>query len=362
MNKEQLTKVVNDYINNKLLTIRNLPMQEYPSDNLKQDILNRLFLRRFRKYATTDDVKQFVNDKITNIMNKKLDMIFVPSFGGYKHWWTPSYPACDWAEVINMKFLLEYLSPVMNSYKDGNVLIHYESEEVILAELNNIPQTGLDIYTRVFRELAEFFNGLLNKDIIKLVLAKEQYEELGYSKEKLLKRIEEVLPEYEKRFDGYDPDDQARRIKKVSTNFNLQPTLMGERVKDYTQLNDEELYDLFKKSRVLNEAFLDVDYEFRGKEFFENEAVIPLLFSFGLGPGGEYWPHIGSCSSSMVDFWAGLGILVVESEDRIIERIVSKTQFDLIKDKLVDIPVDSPIAKIHDNFKQIYVYEGKLDF
>lgn len=362
MKKEELTRIVNDYINNRLLTTRNLPMQKYEGINLKKDILDRLFLRRFRKYATTDDVKQFVNDRLSNIMNKKLDMIFVPSFGGYKHWWTPSYPACDWAEVINMKFLLEYLAPVANSYKDGKVLIHYESEEVILAELNNIPQSGLDTYTKVFRELAQFFNGLLGEEVIKLVLAKEQYEELGYSKEKLLKRIEEVFPDYEKKFDSYDPDDQARRIKKVSTNFNLKPEMLGEKMTDYTNLNEEELYKVYRHSRVLNEAFLDVDYEFRGKEFFENEAVIPLLFSFGLGPGGENWPHIGSCSSSMVDFWAGLGILVVENEDRIVERILSRTQYDLIKDKLVEIEVDSPIGKIHDNFKHIYVYEGRLDF
>lgn len=368
MEKELLKIFVNDYINNHLLSVNDLPAQKVKTDNgLRNGILDRIFLRRFRKYATTDDVKQFVSDKLDVILAKKLDMIFVPSFGGYKHWWTPSYPAVDWAEVINMRFLLEYLSPIANSYEDGEVLIHYESEEVILAELNNIPQKGLDIYTDTFRQLASFYNKLLGKEIIKLVLAKEQYEELGFSKAKLLKRINEVFPQYEEKFDGYDPEDQARRIKKVSTNFNLKGTLLDkDDCVDYTNLSEYELYTLYKKSRVLNEAFLDVDYEFRGKEFFENEAVIPLLFSFGLGPGGELWPHIGSCSSSMVDFWAGLGILEVyrdgAGETKVIQRILSRSQYELIKKQLVEIEVDSPISAISDNFKHILVYEGKLEF
>ncbi len=366
MDKLEITSIITNHINNVLLSITNLPTQNLNSkgQDIVSSITNRLFLRRYRKYATTEDVKNFVINKLENIVNRELDIIFVPSFGGYKHWWTETYPACDWAEVINIKYVLEYLSPIMKTYTKGKVKICYESEEVILSELNNVPQKGLDIYTKTFRDILEFYNTLLDDSTLSLILAREQYQELGYTKEDLLNRINEVFSQYEEKFNAYDIEDQNRRIRKVETNFNLQGGLLDDSL-DYTHYSKEEKYELYKKSRILNEAFLDIDYEFRGQQFFENESVIPLLFSFGLGPGGENWPHIGSCASSMVDFWAGMGIFVIEEKKdgyKVIERIISKSQYDLIKNKLIKIEVNTPLNKIHHNFSYAYVYLGELNF
>lgn len=351
-----LEKTINDYLNNTLLTQAELSNETY-QDNLQEKILRRIFLRKYRKYATTQEVQDFVNDRLTNIISKSLPMMFVPSFGGYKHWWSPTYPKTDWAEVFNVKFLLEYLSPVFNSYKKNMVAIEYESEEVILAELNNIPQAGLDAYTSSFRELLKIFQNIIGERVrLSLVLAREQYSSVGFTKEMLLKRIEEMMPDYYKRFDAYDEDDKQRRIAKVKTNFKL------DGVKDYTKLSEGEKYKLYRWSRVLNEAFLDADYEVRGESFFDDESTIPLLFSFGLGPGGENWPHIGSSSSSMVDFWAGMGILEKRDNGVIVPRIISRTQYELIKEKLVKVPVKTVLSGLNENYDYIYVYEGTLVF
>lgn len=349
---KKLESKVNKYINNTLLQVDNLPLDIISEDNMVQGIVERLFLRKYRKYAISQDVKTNVSSKVQNIVDKSLPIIFIPSFGGYKHWWSPSYPTIDWAEVFNMKFLLQYLAPIYNSYKKAPVSIEYESEEVILSELNNVPQEGLDRYTDSFRQLAEYFTGKLEgKTKIELTLARELYDV-----DALHKSIEENFDTYAARFDSYSEEDKAKRIHKVETNFLI------DGVVDYTATTKQERYELYRRSRILNETFLDMDFELR-PNYFEGESSIPLLFSFGLGPGGEAWLHIGSCSTSMVDFWAGIGILEYwPEEDKFVQRILSRSQFESVKDSLVSVKVDSPIKHICSNFENVLVHVGRLSF
>lgn len=340
---------MNDYINNKLLKVDDLQTE------LNGTMIDRLFAKKFRKYSIAPDVKVSVSEKLSNIISKKLPLTFVPSFGGYKHWWCPTYPTIDWAEIFNMKFMIEYLSPIFSNYQDNKTTIEYESEEIILSELNNVPQTGLDEYTKTFRLACDYFNKILNDKVeLKLSLAREQYKDYDFDKEKLLNRISEMLPEYAERFESYDEEDKQRRIQKARTNFKL------DGVVDYTNLSDEEKEELYKKSRILNEKFLDADFEVRGNDFFEKENNIPLLFSFGLGPGGEAWLHIGSSHSSMTDFWAGTGILELRDDGSVVERILSRNQYESIKDELEDVEIESPISNICESLKHIKIYKGTL--
>ncbi len=346
---DDLMTIVNDYLNNELLNLNNL------STKLETKMIDRLFAKKFRKYSIDPQVRIDVEAKLNNIIERNLPLNFVPSFGGYKHWWTPSYPTIDWAEIFNMKFMLEYLVPIFANYSGGGT-IEYESEEIILSELNNIPQSGLDEYTKTFRQALKYFNNKQNFVEMKLSLAREQYKSYNFDKQKLLARIEEMIPEYTERFNNYTPEDQERRIQKARTNFRL------DGVVNYTDLSDSEKNELYKKSRIFNEAFLDADYEVRGNDFFEKENNIPLLFSFGLGPGGESWLHIGSSKSSMTDFWAGTGILEIRENGQIIERILSRNQFESIKDQLIKVNVNSPISNICKPLTYIYVYNGNLKF
>ena len=333
------------------MKVNNLPTE------LNGTMIDRLFAKKFRKYSIAPDVKVNVSEKLANIIEKKLPLTFVPSFGGYKHWWSPTYPTIDWAEIFNMKFMLEYLSPIFTNYTDNKTTIEYESEEIILSELNNVPQSGLDEYTRTFRLACDYFNKYLNNQVeLKLSLAREQYANYNFDKQKLLNRINEILPEYTERFESYEQEDKERRIQKARTNFKL------DGVVDYSQLSYEEKENLYRQSRILNEAFLDADFEVRGNDFFEKETNIPLLFSFGLGPGGETWLHIGSSHSSMTDFWAGTGILELREDGSIIERILSRNQYESIKSDLIEVKIESPISSICESLTYIKVYKGKLNF
>ena len=346
----ELKELVNNYINNNLLNLTNINI------DLNCKMIDRLFSKKFRKYSIDPQVKIDVEKKLNNIIDRKLPLNFIPSFGGYKHWWSPSYPTIDWAEIFNMKFMLEYLSPICANYKENTSSIEYESEEIILSELNNVPQNGLDEYTKTFRKALEYFNSNQHLVKFKLSLAREQYEKYNFNKQKLLDRINEMMPEYTNRFNSYSIDEQEKRINKARTNFKLDGVL------DYTLLSNAEKENLYKFSRIFNEAFLDADYEVRGNDFFEKENNIPLLFSFGLGPGGENWLHIGSSKSSMTDFWAGTGILEIRDNGQIIERILSRKQYEEIQKDLIKIDINSPLSDICVPLTYIYVYKGELKF
>ena len=56
-----------------------------------------------------------------------------------------------------------------------------------------------------------------------------------------------------------------------------------------------------------------------------------------------------------------MGILEIR-DDKIIEKTISKKQFDQIKDELKKVKLNNDLVKISDNFSWIYVYEGKLPF
>ena len=347
---EKLEERVSNYINNELLNFNNIETNPLEGKDFKDSILNRLFSRKWSRKAQYDAAKDYTEEKVDNIINKHLEFLFCFCFGGYKHFWSPTYPEPDWAEIFTIKYLIEYVLPIALKY-DKRVKIEFESEEVALTYMNNTPQEGMDKYNFAFKELIDYVNSNTNYPIdLSVVLARDFYD-----RDELLEKMYNYLPEVQKRFDDLTDEEKEIRLKRAETN------IMWNGVEDLTNLSDEEKKKYIYNSRTLNEAFLDIDYELRGKEYFEKENLIPLLGSFGLGAGGELWLHLASNSSSMVDFWAGMGILEVR-EDKIIQKTISKKQFDQIKNELIKVDLNSPLARISNNYSWIYVFEGKLPF
>ena len=312
--------------------------------------MKRLCLKRYSKKSQYDAAKEYTQAKIDNILKDKLPFVFCFCFGGYKHFWSPTYPEPDWAEIFTIKFLMEYILPIARAYDKG-VNLEFESEEVAISNMNNVPQEGLDKYNKIFRELLTYINEKTNEPInLNLVLAKEFYD-----KQDLLSKMDDYLKEVEDRFAKLDAEEKKIRLRRAETNIKW------DGIKDLTKLNDVEREKAIYDSRILNEAFLDIDYELRGKEYFEKENLIPLLGTFGYGAGGELWLHVASNKSSVVDFWTGIGILEVR-ENEILERTLSEKQFSNIKDKLVKVKINSELEKLSNNYSWIYVYEGVLNF
>ena len=163
------------------------------------------------------------------------------------------------------------------------------------------------------------------------------------------------IKEVEDRFKKLDEEEQTIRLRRAETNIKW------DSIEDLTNLSELERKKVIYDSRILNEAFLDIYYELRGKEYFEKENLIPLLGTFGYGAGGELWLHVASNKTSVVDFWTGIGILEVR-ENEILERTLSEKQFNNIKDQLKKVKIISDLKKLSNNYSWIYVYEGALNF
>lgn len=126
-------------------------------------------------------------------------------------------------------------------------------------------------------------------------------------------------------------------------------------------LSDQEKLDFIKESRILDESFLEADFELRDAFFFQDNRIL-LCFSFGLWSESQETIHIGSCSSSMVDFWSGIGIFE-KRKDTFVTRIISRKQYGIIKENLEKVyPDNNSLKKIGKNYNEIYVYDGKLNF
>lgn len=347
---QDLEKMVNAYVNNELLDFNNIKSGELKGNNYKQKVLNRLFSRKWSRKAQFEEAKKYTEEKVDNILNNNLAFLFCYCFGGYKHFWNPTYPEPDWAEIFTIKYLIEYVLPIAMTYNNG-VNIEFESEEVALTYMNNTPQEGMDKYNDTLKKIISYINENNNYPInLSLVLARNFYD-----KEELLSKMKDYKKEVEKRFSLLDEEEKKIRLKRAETN------IMWKGKEDLTNISEDEKNKFIYNSRILNETFLDMDYELRGKEYFEKENLIPLLGSFGLGAGGEAWLHLASNKSSMVDFWAGMGILEIR-EDRIIEKIISRKQYNQIKDKLVKVKLNNKLTNISNNYSWIYVYQGKLPF
>lgn len=309
-----------------------------------------MFSRKWSRKAQFEDAKKYIEEKVDEILNNNLNFLFCFCFGGYKHFWSPTYPEPDWAEVFTIKYLIEYVLPIAET-QDKKVNIEFESEEVALTYMNNTPQDGMDKYNNTFKRLIDYINRKITYPVnLSVVLARG-----FYNKDELLKKMQDYLPEIQERFDNLPEEEKEIRLKRAETN------IMWDGKENLTSISNEERKAIIYNSRTLNEAFLDVDYELRGKEYFEKENLIPLLGSFGLGAGGEAWLHLASNKSSLVDFWVGMGILEVR-EDKIIEKTISKKQYEQIKNDLIKVKLNNDLLKISDNYSWIYVYKGKLPF
>ena len=341
---------VNKYINDQILNFNNIETNELEGNTLKEQILNRLFSRKWSRKAQYEEAKKYTEEKVDNILNNNLNFLFCFCFGGYKHFWAPTYPEPDWAEIFTIKYLMEYVLPIAQT-QNKKINIEFESEEVALTYMNNTPQEGMDKYNKVFKKIINYINNKTEYPIdLSIVLARDFYD-----REKLLNKMYDYLPEVQERFNKLNEMEKEIRLKRAETN------IMWDGKENLTNISDEEKRKFIYNSRTLNEAFLDIDYELRGKEYFEKENLIPLLGSFGLGAGGELWLHLASNKSSLVDFWAGMGILEIR-EDKIIEKTISQKQFEQIKDKLKKVKLNNDLVEISDNYSWIYVYEGKLPF
>lgn len=315
--------------------------------NIAQWIFHKIIRKRFRKTNINDQTKSEIFTKISNCIKKKKPLHFIVCFGGYKHFWNPSYPEIDWAEVFNIRFMCEYFAPLITVYTPG-VQLDYSSDDVIISRMDNYPKKSLDSYARSFENLLSLFSPVFPPNFkISYVRAKNQYDE-----KKLYKKIDHIFQKYKNRFNKMNPHQRLDHgFYRSSRN------IMWDGDQNLTELSENEKKQKIEESKIIEDAYYESDFSLRG-EYLTGNNHIPVVLSWGLAQDvrGSILT-LGSTHGSTVDFWTGRGIL----EDRgnqLIRRIVSRNQYNNIKNRLVNYKTTHTFLK---NLNQIEIFPGILE-
>lgn len=296
-------------------------------------IMGRLLSRQFRRSKTHPDMEKDIESKIRKSIESNEPIYLIVCFGGYKHHWSPSYPTVDFAELFNLHFMSEYVAPILKVYGPG-ANIDYEFENVAVPLINNYPRRDLDAYDNSFKALVSEYMARSkpppNLKIRTMIPQEEDYYKTQDYENKLFKRMGEILPARIKEWSTISEEEKKERLHRTPK------TILWKGEKDLSKLSGEEKEGAIIRSKENVEAYYEADFEFRG-DYFTGSNHIPMVLTWGLSEENiGHWLTITSAKGCNVDFWVGRGIIEV-SKDRTVNRIVSHSQYDAIKQKLKTI-------------------------
>jgi len=333
---------IQEYLKNYFQKVA-IPDDQKP-DNLNEYITSKLTRKSYRRKKPSAGTLEAIRNKISLSIKESAPVHLVIPFGGYKHFWNPSQPEPDWAELFNFQYLTDLVLPIAGVYKPG-VILEYISEDLILNRMNNYPTINMDKYSEIFQKLIDWQNGRLPKNIV------FKYFRVGdkCDKDKLILEVEKMLPERLKAFEKLSQAEKDlelhRSVRSVFWNGDI----------DLTKLNDNKKRQRMIESRVIELAYYDTEArpEFLGDYLYGGDHIC-ICFSFGLSKDNTADDlTLGSAHGSIVDFWIGRGILE-HNNKKIYPRIVSKEQYQKLKPNLADYKI-SPEILPYINFQSIEV-------
>jgi hypothetical protein len=341
------------YINNEIAKFQPYELSDSDKKSLTTDkkaewMTSKLLRKKFRKAKVHEDTQKDVLNKIILSIEKDTPIYLIICFGGYKHFWNPSYPEADWAEIFNLKFMSELVAPILAAHKPG-VILDYESEDVILPMIDNFPPKDLDKYAESFREIISYFSKSVPDNFkINLVRSQEQCDS-----SEILKRVEAKIPKGKTEWKKLTEEEKKEKLHRSPK------CVFWKGHEDLTKLSEHEKQERIELSKIANEIYYEVDFDFRG-EYFEGGNHIPLVLSWGLSDENiGNWVTVGSTSASTVDFWTGRGILE-DRGNKIVPRIISQNQYKEISKKLV-VESTNDLFPLK-NLGGIEIYPEKINF
>lgn len=303
------------------------------SCNLVEYIFQKIDRKKFRRKKLGNESKLAIRNKITLSVKQQIPIHFTVPFGGYKHFWNPSHPGPDWAELFNFRYLTEYVLPILQAYKPG-VIIEYISEDLILPRMNNYPPESIEKYIETFKKILHWYQQYVPSNLeFRFFRVSDKC-----NKNTLISEVESLLPErtaaFAKLSDEKNENELKRSVRSVYWNGD----------KDLTQLSEDQKLKRIIESRIIELAYYDTEAkpEYLGNYLGEDNHIC-ICFSFGLSSDNAFDDlTLGSSYASIVDYWIGRGVLEV-SNTTYIPRIISHKQYDATKNTFTVINVDLPI-------------------
>jgi hypothetical protein len=270
-----------------------------------KDILSKSSLRIG---PLSDSISQMLEEKISLSIKDNKPIVLVVAIGGFKNKDAISFPHIDWAELMQLQFLLDSVSVIAGIYKPG-LRIEYTLDSFALNIVDNYKIEDIQIYVDEFRELLKNFEAkYLPKNVALEVTDFFDFYEL----EDMRSRIDKELKVLDRKEFKYKLNDEMDR---AINDFMLDGDV------DYTKKSKVEIKKLREESILRDHIWLDIDIRER-VEYLEGKERIPIVH--------RPFPDtpllaVKSYKGSDLQFWAVNGMFEV-IEDRVVFRIVSKNQ------------------------------------
>lgn len=302
---------------------------------IKDYIIRILTKSSLRIGALTDDIKKMIESKVEISIKNNLPIVLVPAVGGFKSHRTLSYPTIDFAELMQISYLIKNILPIAASYKPG-VVVEYTLDSHALCLIDNYKEEDVDKYVEDFRALFAKVQSLLPSNVIlKVTSFKDFYG------------ISEIESEIEKRLSvARNESDYAQsvisRLDNARNDFNFNGR------KDMSDLSESQINETLVDSVWRHKLWLAIDYEKR-RDYLEGGERIPLLHR--PFPGCL---AIKSYNGSDIQFWVANGVYLIQ-DDEVSFKLITPNNSSVDKIERVELNeafMDIPALKFVNIIKQ----------
>lgn len=279
-------------------------------------IFDKLNSSKFKASATEEKYLAKIKEKIDTSIAEDAPIHITLPFGATKNPYLPTAPHIDWAEVFSIAYLRQYLKPLAKAYKHG-VILEYVSVAVFEEKVNRIPKADADLYDTEFLALLEIYKKFLPENFRILYTRVEDV----ISRDKINNALTIKIEELEKVWDKQSPEIIAYKLVRAKRN-----SLFDEK--------DPHKDELILESALGHDAFCSECWTTEAAPWDKKDMIV-LGHNYTSG-----WAiHVRSAAGSSVNFWSGIGVLVAKG-DKYIPTVLSPKQYEEVKDRVKESPID----------------------
>lgn len=314
--QEFITNYIKDFLPYELTT-EDKKIIEF--EGISEYIYRKFTSSKFRASKVDDVYNKVLKTNIAYCVENEIPIIVNYGFGGTKNPHTPYAPHIDWAEVFNVFFLREYLKPIAAAYNPG-VVLEYFSVALFQEFVNFIPQEDTNTYEKEFKALVEFANNFYPKNLA----VKYSSLEDTHDKQEIIEFMKKDVERRRKEWDKQSQDVIDTKLMRAERNAKInsdEPDFMEKR------LHSALAHDAFGPEEW---ATIPVKWN--------NPDVIALGNNYTEG-----WAiRVKSAPGSIINFWAGTGILEKKGNSFLPKTLSSKQYSELLlaDQKIMHVPLN----------------------
>lgn len=291
-------------------------------DDIVEFIYQRLTTSRYRRHSITPEYQAHIRQVISLSVANHQPIPLVWVFGCYKLWRLPESPLVDWAELFFLLHKIEWLKPILSTYKPG-ILFDFFADGTTVSLMNHLPQSDLDQYQESFLQLLEFINQRTPSNFrFTLHTLLGQYSSPQDFQQEFATNLIKTTEQYKSMPPQLTPAQKAIISMNVKSDHPLSE-------KEY--LESQTIFDAFVLSSKRRPYYRTPE-----KIFLDSFAISNTL-------------PIRTTRSSTVRFWIGAGVLR-KNKGELIEEILSVTQLSQAKFHIYPVTINGLTGN---NFHQI---------